>query len=326
MKDDIRKQLETLLDHPDYQIEFARYGDRVKKSELIDFILNFQLMERSMVKNEDLLVRYDYYKYLIEHLDDYYQKLDVIDQIFTPEILKEQGDLALQGLPEGTKFGEVTFLFTIGIGMSFGYPHQSQKGKSYIHFDFIMLVKDFSLEQIRHCIGHEVHHIAMNKIHDSLDTENMPLEQFFFLIFSGEGLAVKYCNNAQGVLSKAMYPNTPVNIGLDEFSWKYLTDDFDQTFEMFKKHLSMIKNGEISSREQLMGVFQQYWMNAKTSEQTPDEPPRLKQSRFYSFGNELWGLLHDTYGLEKVYAIINNLNDFVPFLNKALTKLNLEMI
>ncbi|WP_371802346.1 DUF5700 domain-containing putative Zn-dependent protease [Candidatus Lokiarchaeum ossiferum] len=322
----IRQQLEMILDHPDYVVEFSRYGNRVQKSELIDFILNFQSIEKSSIKNEDLLVRFDHFKYLIKHVDDYQSKLDLIESIFTPEIIKEQGDLALKGLPKGTQFGKVTFLFTVGIGMSFGYPHQTEDGRKYIHFDFIQLIKEFTPEQIRFCIGHEIHHIAMNEIHDSLDIVNMPLEQLFFLLFSGEGLAVKYCNNAKGILSQPLYPDLPENIGLDRFSWEYLNNDFENTFQMFRNHIQMIRNGEITSQDQLMALFQKYWMNDKTAEQSPDESPRLKQSRFYSFGNEIWGLLHDKYGIEKVYNTIYNMGDFLSLLNKALIDLNLDQI
>jgi hypothetical protein len=67
-----------------------------------------------------------------------------------------------------------------------------------------------------------------------------------YLYFSGEGLAVKYCNNAERVLSKSIYSGCK-NIGLYSFSWKYLNDDFcNNKVNMFKKNpnVSVVFVGE----------------------------------------------------------------------------------
>ena len=239
-------------------------------------------------------------------------------EIFSITTLEEQKRIAQIGLPDDLDLGNITFLFTIGVGMSFGWPYCDEKLGNFIHFDFIQLFKQFSIEEIHSFIAHEIHHIGVNSLHDNLDIGTLSLEEIFYLLFSGEGLAVKYCNNAEGTLSKRYDPNTAPNLGLDPFSWEYLNNDFQNTFETFKKHLERIRAGEISNQEELMGLFQEYWMNEHTDEQDSSDSPKLKQSRFYSFGNELWGTIQDVFGKSKVYWLFNNLSEFVQTFNEAL--------
>ncbi len=59
-------------------------------------------------------------------------------------------------------------------------------------------------------------------------------------------------------------------------------------------------------------------MNAYTDEQDRSNSPQLKQSRFYSFGNELWGTIQDVFGKSKVYWLFNNLSKFAQTFNEAL--------
>ena len=59
-------------------------------------------------------------------------------------------------------------------------------------------------------------------------------------------------------------------------------------------------------------------MNEYTDEQDRSKSPQLKQSRFYSFGNELWGTIQDVFGKSKVYWLFNHLSNFAQTFNEAL--------
>jgi len=126
---------------------------------------------------------------------------------FTPEIFEQQIKVALKGLPNYVKLPHINFLFTIGIGQSFGWILENN-----VHFDFLQLIKDKSLDDFIATISHEVHHVAINFLSKEMDFNSISLEELFYLYFAEEGLAVKYCNNAEGVLSKSIYSG-PKNIG-----------------------------------------------------------------------------------------------------------------
>lgn len=140
------------------------------------------------------------------------------------------------------------------------------------------------------------------------------------MYFSGEGLAVKYCNNAEGVLSKSIYQSAN-NIGLDDFTWKYLNDDFYNTMANFRKTISDIRDNNIRSVDELDKLILGYWMNPYTEEQDKKEIPKLKHFRLYSFGNDIWGIIHDCFGKSVVFETLRNPESFPVIFNNCLHKI-----
>lgn len=310
-------EIENLLKHEDYEVEFARYKGRVSKEEFINYFLNLLKLTESDIENEDLRIHHRYYKDLIDNLDYYVEKSKELCK-FTPELFEEQIKIALKGLPEDINLPDLNFIFTIGIGQSFGYVYENN-----MHFDFLQLVKDISIDEFCASIAHEVHHVGMNLIYKDIDFDSIPLEELFYLYFSGEGLAVKYCNNAEGVLSKSIYGGTK-NVGLDSFTWEYLNNDFNDTMEHFKKTIKDIRNNVIKSKEDLEKQILEYWMNTHIEGQDKQEIPKLKHFRLYSFGNDIWGIIHDCFGKKAVYETVRNPSKFVDMFNRALEKLGHE--
>ncbi len=312
------KRLEKLLEHEDYQVEFARYKGRVSKEEFIDFFSNFFKLNYDEITNDDFKAHYQNYTYLFENLELYEKECEKLKD-YTEEMFIEQTKKALLGLPKGFEYGDLNFIFTISIGMSFGWVHENNS-----HFDVIQLIKMNTLEGFKSSLAHEIHHIAMNRIFDDvLDFEKISPEELFYVYFSGEGLAVKYCNNAEGNLSKSIYDEQK-NIGLDEYTWEYLNNDFEDTFNTFKNQVNMIRSREIKDTGGVQNLIGQYWMNFHTPEQDKNEPPKLMQCRLYSFGNELWGVIHDAFGKEKVFETIRNLKEFPKVYNDSVKKIGKE--
>jgi hypothetical protein len=312
------QEIDSILDHPDYQIEFLRYGERVTKERFKNYLLHVLELTKEQIENEDLQVHHSCYEYFFDDMKKFEDEILKIEQIFSSEFIKDQLNIARNGLPDDLKIGDITILFTFGIGMSFGYPYTNELGEHFIHFDVLQLVRDFSIEELKYQLAHEIHHIGVNQLHDKIDLSKIPLEQLFLLFFSGEGLAVKYCNNAKGVLSKFLYRDKEPNLGLDHKSWNYLNDHFNEYFNHFVEDLHNIREGKIINQEELGNIVSSYWMNAHTEEQSEDETGRLKQLPLYSFGNDLWGVIHDQFGKEQVYDLFNNLDEFIPKYNEAI--------
>lgn len=312
-----RSDIENVINHEDYKFEFQRYKDRISENEFIDYFLNIPELTEADLKNEDLKNHHRYYKDLIDRLSFYKEKSSRLNE-FTPDLFREQISMALRGLPDDFQLPDLNFIFTIGIGQSFGYVYNNG-----MHFDFLQLIKDNSIHDLCATISHEIHHVGMNAIHDTINLNAVSLESLFYLYFSGEGLAVKYCNNAEGVLSKSIYDG-PENIGLDSFTWSYLNNDFYNTMAHFQETVNNIRNKRINSIEELERDFSEYWMNPYIEGQGRNEVPELKHSRLYSFGNEIWGIIHDCFGKNTVFDTIKNIDRFPYVFNNALEKLGRE--
>ena len=312
------KRLEKLLDHPDYQLEFKRYREWLSKEEFIDFFINFNTSQKEYFTNKFIRSHYSNYKYLLDNLAEYKNKVKQIEA-FEPEDFKREVDIALQGLPEDLEFGDdLEFVFTISIGSSFGWPY-----KNCSHYDVIQLFKDHTIDGFRSALAHELHHIGFLKWVNMNLVDEPTLEEQFFLNFAGEGLAVKYCNNAVGKLTTPLDKSNK-NLGMDPFTWDYLLNDFESTFQHFKTHLQAIRDGKISTLEELNKIFKEYWRNPYTDKQDKWEVPKLLQTRRYSFGNDIWGVIHDVFGKEKVYHVIKNLDQFPDVYNAAVRKIGKE--
>ncbi|QAA31348.1 DUF5700 domain-containing putative Zn-dependent protease [Clostridium manihotivorum] len=311
----MRSDVESLLDHEDYKFELERYSGRLSKDEFVDYFLQINNIEEDDITNIDLKSHHSYYKDLLANVDYYFEKLKELESILTPELIEEQVSIALKGLPDDIILPDIKFIFTISIGRSFGYVYEN-----CTHFDFLQLVKDQSISAFCSTIAHEVHHVGLNTILQQIDGENLSLEGLFYLYFSGEGLAVKYCNNAEGVLSKSIY-NATKNQGLDAFTWKYLNDDFYNTMDNFRKTVSDIRAGIIKSPDDLNKLMSEYWTNPYTEEQNKSEIPKLRHFRVYTFGNDIWGVIHDCFGKNTVFETLRNPDSFPVVFNKALDKI-----
>ena len=100
------------------------------------------------------------------------------------------------------------------------------------------------LETLSSLIAHEVHHLAMWKFVSPF-INSLTLEERYIFSFSGEGLAIKFCNNAKGAISKEIDKTRPVNEGLDSFSMNYLNGQFYEDLKVFEDTLIKIRSGKM---------------------------------------------------------------------------------
>jgi len=317
-----KQELNELLEHDDYKVEFNRYNSGgnprggFSKEEYIEFFMNFFNLNVDEIKNVRLKMRYHDLKYFFDNLDFYEEQSKKIYDI-TKEFIAEALEYTFYGLPQNIKFDRLDFIFSVGLGNSGGWFYENCS-----HYDIVQYLKDFDLYNIKHTIAHEIHHIGLYKYIDDLKIEEkLTPAEYMFLLLAGEGLAVKYCNNGEGVLTRRIYKDEIANIGMDRFTWDYLNSDFDNTFNNFKTQVRQLERNEITDINKLIS---EYWFSLYTAEQKNTEVPKLKHSRNYSLGNDLWGLIHDVYGKEKVFDTLQHLDQFVEVLNSALVSIGRE--
>jgi hypothetical protein len=316
-----RSELEEILNHEDYLVEFERYNSPglpmcvITREEFIEYFMNLLRIDVNDIKNQRLKMNHEYYRHFFDNLEYYEEEFNKLVPMLSREIFYEWLQYTIDGLPEEITFDELEFLFTISIGNSFGWPH-----KHYIHFDIIKFFKVFDKEAFRNFIGHEVHHIGLNKFFDLIDDSKISPEEYLYLFLAFEGLAVKYCNNGQGVLTRSIYPEQS-NIGMDKFSWDYFHGEFDEMFENFKSQIYSIRENKIKGMEELQPILSKYWLDLYTKEQDRNEVPKLKHSKNYYFGCDIWGLIHDVYGKEMVYDTLKDLKKFPEVFNASLKKI-----
>ncbi|NBI05399.1 DUF5700 domain-containing putative Zn-dependent protease [Senegalia massiliensis] len=319
-----REELEDLLEHDDYKVEFERYNTKglpitnITKEEFVDYFINLQQLDTKDIQNERLRIHHIQYKYFFNNLDFYekeIKKLLLIDE----SIVKEGLKYTINGLPSYINFDSLDVIFTISIGNSFGWPY-----KNCIHFDvlsFFKLCNINDLKLFKSFIGHEVHHIGYNKFSQEVNISKFNPEEYLYYFLAFEGLAVKYCNNGQGILTKKIYNDLEQNVGMDTFTWNYLRDEFYDIFNEFKSQIQLIRIGKIKDLDDIKEIISEYWLNSCTKLQEKEEVPKLKHSKNYYFGNEIWGLIHDIYGKEKVFEVLKKPKEFPKEFNKALNQI-----
>jgi hypothetical protein len=157
-----------------------------------------------------------------------------------------------------------------------------------------------SVDALPSIVAHEIHHIAMERWVVTF-ADSLTLEELFILNFSTEGLAVKFCNNGEGVFSKPLDSTRPAMGG----SMNYLNERFYEAYEVFESTLEKIRSGELGMDD--IGIqIENYWESLHTKEQSRDEKPLLNQSLVYSFGNDLFGAIYDVYGAETLFDCVRH--------------------
>lgn len=126
------------------------------------------------------------------------------------------------------------------------------------------------------------------------------------------------------MLSRKIHPDEPENRGLDQESMEYLSAHFEVNYAKFKQDLADIQSGKIGTLDAVRKLLVEYWFSLYADGQSKDEVPKLKQTRLYAMGNELWGTIYDVYGMDVLYETLNHPENFVGKFNSALCTLGKE--
>ena len=299
-----RNMLHEILNHPDYNFEFDRYEIKSKDS-VIDYIMRLGSVSEMDIPELDAprkdMLKHKHKKWLDAYQNpDYYEELyNKVKAVLSDEVLDEACATAKRGLEKDMEIGDINAISTLSVGTSFGYVHQGA-----FHFDLLGIEEYGGLEMLPHMLSHEIHHIVLMK-HVPPFSNSLTLEEQFIQAFAYEGLAIKFCNNAKGVISKPIWDASPVNQGIDSFTMDYLNARFEEACDVFFDTLDKIRSGKMD-KDGVMAHFDDYWWNRHTEEQSKDEKALLDQSLFYSFGNDLYGSIYDVYGAEVLFDCVRN--------------------
>ena len=294
------KKLRQILSMPDYEIEFRRYGDPnlpvcgISFEEAVDFFLHFDEKDfenpRLSGKKESFL---PFYNDLYARL----QKIEMLNSI-TPNDLKLVEQLLENGLPENLlrELDHFTVLLTISIGNSMGWPYGN-----YIHFDVANLDTLEDKETFLHVLAHEIHHIMFSQ----LLPENMTPQQYFFVNFAFEGLAVHFCNNAATPGKPSKYPGKM--FAMAENDWKFYEE---QHQELIQKVLSDGERAKEMTMEQVAEMVKQYEQFQFTSLKN-GETRKIFQYPTYYAGCFLWGKIDLEFGKERLFEVLKSRDGFL---------------
>ena len=292
-------ELRRILSLPDYQVEYARYGDPnlptcgITPEESVDFFLHFD--EKSF-DNPRLEYKKASFLEFYRDLDHRLEQLSVLDAITDDDIALVQS-LLKNALPNAVfdSVEQITILFTISIGNSMGWPYGN-----YVHFDVANLDLLGDREAFLHVLAHEIHHILF----PSLLSENMTPQQYFFANFAFEGLAMHFCNNASTIGKPGKYPGS--SFCVDEPSWAFFEE---QHRELICRALSdgeKARDMDFDQVRQLVGEYETFtFTSLKTGETRP-----VQQYPTYYIGCCLWGKIDLAFGKERLFEALGSENGF----------------
>lgn len=279
-----REALERMLESEDYAFEFARYKKRVTREEFREYLLNLPQVQEEQIQNLALQQHHFLWKDALEHLQKYREGYSQLQAVLA-QGFEQKTQQVMERCYGPVELGTVGLVITLGIGPSFGYPYGDR-----MHMDFLQLIGENYLQEIQSTFQHELHHILFTRLYGEGDASTLEGEFCFFL--AGEGLAIKFANFAQGVLSDSICP-AQVNRGLDEETIALLNADFENTWKHFADTIHRLREGRMD-REALEREMQEYWQSPYLDPQHPGK--QLLQSRMYTFGNEVWGCIYDAFG------------------------------
>ncbi|MDE7042622.1 MAG: hypothetical protein K2P10_07490 [Oscillospiraceae bacterium] len=289
-----RETVRQIFAHEDYQFELRRY--EISSTEhLVDYFSRLNTIAPEDIpdlgsgyRRNHLREKHGQWLDCADNPQKYADRFERLRAFFTDDFLAEMQEKLTAMFPRGTEMlPDPAVVSTLSFGRSFGYPHEGA-----IHLDLFGIDKYCSLEDLPRIVLHEMHHLQLVKMAEGISGEQSLLDQYI-QSFAGEGLAVKFCNNAEGVISRRIEPDRPPNLGVP--SIPLLNGHFQEHFQLFCDTVGRIRSGEFSE-EDMARQQREVWMNPYLYGGSP-----LDQLAIYSFGNELYGCVYDHFGLDETY-------------------------
>lgn len=317
--------LEQVLQHEDYLFEMRRYGVQSPENLLFYFsnmktISQGDIADFTVDRKDILRQRHPLWLDVMNHTDVYANKYDRLKKIWDDSFEEEMSVALQRAFPHKVDLTDAEIVSTMSIGSSFGYVFENA-----LHVDLLGIGHYCSFDELPAVVLHELHHLEMLRYMGSYAafTKDFSLAETYIFRFTGEGLAIKFCNNAQGIISKAIAKDKPANIGLDAFSMAALNGCFPEVFSLFRDTLTAIREGRMTQR-QMEKQFRTYWWNPYLPVHKPGKAPKLKQTPIYSLGNELFGTIYDAFGLEGVFACVQKPLETPAYFNRALRSIGAD--
>lgn len=304
-----RETVRRILAHEDYRFELRRY-EIPSAEHLIDYFSRLTTIPLEEIpdlsgNHRRNFLREKHGEWLDCVIDPqkYEERYQRVQAVFTDGFLADMQRRLTALFPKGTEMiSDPAVVSTLSIGRSFGYAFEGA-----FHLDLFGIEEYCAPEDLHRIVLHEMHHLQLTKMAEKLDSLS-PLDQYI-LSFAWEGLAVKFCNNAEGVVSRRIKPEQPSNLGVPSIS--LLNEHFSEHFRLFCDTVSRIKAGDFTA-EDMNRQNREVWFNPYLYGEKP-----LEQMAFYSFGNELYGSVYDAFGLDAVYECFYHPARLIDYFNRA---------
>lgn len=305
-----RETVRRILGHEDYQFELRRYG--ISSAEhLIDYFSRLDVIAPEEIpdlsgdhRRNHLREKHAQWLDCVRDPQKYYGRYERMKAFFTDRLLADMQKRLTAMFPKGTEMiPDPAVVSTLSFGRSFGYPSEGA-----LHLDLFGVEEYCALEELPWIVLHEMHHLQILKMEEDAPGGQSLLDRYI-RGFAGEGLAVKFCNNAEGVLSRRLDQSLPPNLGVP--SIPRLNGHFPEHFRLFCDTVGRIRAGEFTG-EDMERQWEQVWMDPYLYGEEP-----LDQTALYSFGNELYGCVYDHFGLEAVYECFYRPERLIGYFNRA---------
>ena len=299
----------ALLAHPDYQFEARRYG-LPSTDPLALYLAHIDTAGGVSRLPPGWAGKHLLWKDCLARPALYRARYERLKQALSPERLSALEEKLRACFLQEVSLEGAQVISTLSFGPSFGYAFENA-----LHLDLFGVGNYVSLEALPFVLLHEMHHLCLSRLEKELlaaraDSPMSPLEQYLFA-FAGEGMAVKFCNNAEGILSQRIDPALKPNIALPAFP--LLNLHFPEHFTLFCNTVARLGAGTMT-REEMEEQLDVYWRNPLLY---PAESKFLEQTPIYSFGSELFGTIYDAFGLEAVFDCFCHPLKTVSYFNRS---------
>ena len=259
--------LRSILEHPDYVFERRRYGEDASLDAFVRFLQNLAAGKVDSQDIDNIQTRVPVWQEFWQNMEQRAAAIQEFIDELTPEYLDDCVKIALNGLPENHDYEDVDFILTLGYGGSIGYVFEGS-----FAYDAISAVH--GTQSARGVIAHESHHLALEQLPFTFD--GSPPLHGLLMLFAGEGLACKYCNNTDGALTRQLDPNSPVDMSSD---WSVFHDHFAEDFGVFKEQFVQVQGGAFKTPSEVFTAFAPSWRRQSSPEWWEQKHERLRRRK-----------------------------------------------
>jgi hypothetical protein len=319
-----------------YRVSQERYTsperskeEQVTLAEFRKFMLSYSGDQVDTQNNRRLILTKPFYDAAIKNPEKFQRALQKIRSVPSSRF-QDSFKLALSWLPTTPDLNiHVWVLFDIG--GSGAWAFQTKDGNQNVGFNILHLLDDrgeFDVELFAGTLAHEIHHLGLplssyfKTIHyDGLDnTSRLKLYTDYIQTMITEGMAIKFCNNAPGVLSPK--PNSERDFAATRLNLKEWAEFQEQLADIHRRaveDLRKILGGPEVNGEQMESDYDDYW----TWRASQKEGKKfITLGREYYYGAELLGVIYSALGREALFEGLLDLRKIPLLYNKGLKKLH----
>jgi hypothetical protein len=303
---------------------------QVTLSQFRRFMLSFSEDRVDTQGNKRLIITKPFYEYAIKNPEKFQKAIQMIYSVPSSRF-QDSFELALYWLPKEPDLNiHVWILFDIG--GSGAWAFRTKDGSDNIGFNILHMLNDqgeFDVELFLGTLAHEIHHLGLplssylkSINYESLSgTSRLRLYSDYMKTLITEGMAMKFCNNAPGVLSPKPYAEkdfaaTQLNLK----NWIYFQEQLVDIHDRATKDLRQLLSDAPIDREKFESDYNNYW----TWRAGEKEGRIFSLGRLYYYGAELLGVINAALGREALFEGLSDLRKILLLYNEGMKKLHLK--